>query len=179
MDIQGLWDKALKQTEIVRGRVAELSSIDTTALPYVFLAESALNEGDTVVRSGQVMIERPSLILPTARFEGFDFERELASGDDAVLNFLLVRGIRFPSMRYRHELSSREIREGELTQSVKHFRDQIARREDVHTGLVVDPEDAWQFSILILVANAAGRSAEGDLRRLLDEWQRGREGGAR
>ena len=172
MDIEQLWDKALKGTEIVRTRALELSTFETTPLPYVFLAESSVNAGDTVVRRGQVMIERPSLILPSAHFEGFEFESDLRLSEDTILNFLLVRGVKFPSMRYRHELSSLDVREGSLQQAIDHFGESLKRTEDLRTGLVVGPEEAWQFSVLILVGSLVIRSSEGDLRRLFDDWHR-------
>lgn len=178
MDLEALWDRALKQTEIVRPRVQGLATFDTTLCPYIFLAESGVNRGDTVVRRGHVAVERASLILPSARFEGFEFEQDLQLSEDAVLNFLMIRGIRFPSMRYRHELSSLDLREGALQDAITHFRDQLARSEDVATGLVMGPEDAWQFSILIYVGSMVIRSAEGDVRRLFDEWRRKQQGGA-
>ena len=172
MDLDSLWNQALKGTEIIRARMLELKTFEATPLPYIFLAESQLNAGDTVVRRGQVMVERPALILPTAHLEGFEFSKEGGAGDDAVLNFLLVRGIRFPSLRYQHELSSLDVREGSLRDAITHFTDLLAKAEDVQTGLVMGPEDAWQFSILILVGSLISRSAEGDLRRLLEQWRR-------
>jgi hypothetical protein len=42
----------------------------------------------------------------------------------------------------------------------------------VKTGLVIGLEDAWQFSILLLVGMLVIRSAEGDLRRFLDDWRK-------
>ena len=172
MDIQQLWDKALKDTEIVRTRALDLPTYEATALPYIFLAESGLNAGDTVVRKGQVVIERPALILPTAQFQGFEVDQDMQISDDAVLNFLLVRGIRFPSLRYRHEHSSLDLREGSLKDAITHFTDTLRRSENIATGLVIGPEEAWQFSILILVGSLIARSSEGDLRRLLEDWKR-------
>ena len=176
MNLEESWQKALKQTEIIRGRATELATFDTTILPYIFLAESAFHVGDTVVRKGQVLVERPSLILPSPQFLGFALEQEAHVSDDALLNYLLVRGIKFPSLRYRHELSSLDVREASLQSSIDHFHDQRMRAEDVQTGLVVGPEDAWQLSVLILVGSLVIRSAEGDLRRILEEWQKRQQG---
>lgn len=172
MDLEALWDKALRHTEILRSLAHDLATFETTTLPYIFLAESAVNAGDTVVRKGQVLVERPSLILPSAQLEGFGFQSEWSLSEDAVLNFLLVRGVKFPSMRYHHELSSLDLREGSLQRAITHFTDQLAKAEDVHTGLLTGPEDAWQFSVLILVGSLMIRSAEGDLRRLLEQWRK-------
>ena len=179
MNLEGLWEKALKGTEIIRARMLDLKTFEPTMLPYVFLAESQLNQGDTVVRTGQVVVERPALILPSPRLEGFEFAPDHPFGEDAVLNFLLVRGIRFPSLRYRHELSSLDLREGSLQDVVKDLQERMKRAEDIQTGMVIGPEEAWQFSVLILVGSLIIRSAEGDVRRLLDDWHKGHSGGGK
>ncbi len=102
MDLESLWDKALKGTEILRARMLDLKTFEPTLLPYVFLAESQLNQGDTVVRHGHVLIERPAIMLPNLSppFEGFEFDSALHLNADALTTFLLVRGIQFPSLGY-------------------------------------------------------------------------------
>ena len=174
MDIQALWERALKRTEILRMRLQDLATFEATAVPYVFLAESALNQGDTVVRKGQVLIEHPSIVLPTLspRFEGFEFEPEWHLGENALTTFLLMRGIQFPSLKYRHQLSSLDVVERSLKEAVQEFKTQLTMSEDITTGLVLGPEDAWQFSILILVGALVVRSAPGDLRRIFDAWKK-------
>ena len=174
MDIQELWDKARKHTEILRMRLADLSTFDATAVPYTFLAESSLNPGDTVVRKGQVLIERPAIVLPgfSPQFEGFAFDTDLHVSEDAVTTLLLVRGIQFPSLKYRHQISSLDVFEASLQKAITHFTAQLTAAEDIKTGLVIGPEDAWQFSLLLLVGAMVVRSAEGDLRRILDAWRK-------
>ncbi len=174
MDIQELWDKARKQTEIRRLRLQDLATFDATAVPYLFLAESSVNPGDTVVRKGHVLIERPSIVLPnfSPQFEGFDFESDLHVSDDAVATFLLVRGIQFPSLKYRHHVSSLDVFEDSLQKAIDHFSQQLTAAEDIKTGLIVGPEEAWQFSILLLVGALVVRSAEGDLQRILEQWRK-------
>ena len=173
MDIQELWDKARKQTEILRLQLQDLATFEATAAPYIFLAESSLNAGDTVVRTGHVLIERPSLVLPSfsPQFEGFAFDEGLHVSDETVATFLLVRGIQFPSMKYRHQVSSLDLFEGPLQKAAGHFTNHLAAAEDVRTGLVIGPEDAWQFSLLLLVGALVVRSGAGDLRRILEAWR--------
>jgi hypothetical protein len=113
-------------------------------------------------------------VLPpfSPQFEGFDFGHEWQISEQAVATFLVVRGVQFPSLRYRHQLSSLDVVEGPLAQTIGKFDDQLKRLEDVQTGLLVGPEEAWQFSVLILVGALVVRSAQGDLRRILDDWRR-------
>lgn len=174
MDLHELWDRACKRTEILRLRMQDLATFDATSVPYVFLAESSMNTGDTVVRRGQVVIERPSIVLPnfSPQFDGFELEETLHLNPSALSTFLLVRGVQFPSLKYRHVTSSLDVMERSLHDASKQWLDQLKRAEDIQTGLVIGPEDAWQFSVLLLTGALVVRSAEGDLRRIIDNWRK-------
>jgi hypothetical protein len=178
MDLEALWDHARKQTEIIRMQLRDLPTFESTVVPYVFLAESSLNVGDTVRRRGHVVIERPSIVLPqfSPQFEGFEFEPVPGLTPEMVSTFLLVRGIHFPSLRYRHQLSTLDVMETSLAEAIRRQADQLQRAEDTRTGLVIGPEEAWTFSVLLLVGALVIRSAEGDLRRLLEQWRRRQQG---
>lgn len=176
MDIMERWEKALKNTEIIRSRVHPLLTFETTKLTYIFLAESAVNTGDSVVRKGTVYIEKPSIVMPdnSPQLEGFDFNNEFDLSEDMVINFLLVRGVRFPSYKYSNKVNSLDVYEGRLKSAVDHFSDRLQKREDVHTGLILGPEDCWQFSILIFICTMVARSAGKDIQKLLDDMERKR-----
>lgn len=172
MNIQDYWEKALKHTEIVRPRVHPLSTVGATELPYIFLAESAIHVSDTVVRKGHVLVEKPSLILPSdqPQLQGFESEDRNAWDMEGLINFLFVRGVRFPSFKYNNQVQALDVYEGKLKQAVDHYLKQLQEKENVTTGLVMGPEDCWQFSVLIFTAMQAGRQAEGDFRRLWDDF---------
>ena len=173
MNIQESWEKALRKTEIVRPRVQLLHTSEATHLPYVFLAESSVNSGDTVVRKGEVIVEKPSIIMPYGLpiFDGFEFE-EGSFNPDFLTSFLLVRGITFPSFRYNNKTDSLDVHEGRLSEAVRHHLSLLARSEDVNTGLIAGPEDTWQFSVLIFICSQVARQAEGDLKSLFEDYRR-------
>ena len=176
MDMMDKWEKALKKTEIIRPRVKPLLTFATTEMPYIFLAESAVNAGDTVVRKGKVYAEKPAIILPEDLpfFEGFNFEEEFGAPESMVTNFLFVRGVRFPSYKYNNKVDSLDLLEGSLKKTEDIFRGRLQKKEDVHTGLIMGPEDVWQFSVLIYIGNMVARSADKDIRNMLDEIDRRR-----
>lgn len=176
MNIQDYWEKALKHTEIVRPRVQPLSIYSSTQLPYIFLAESAVNMGDSVVRKGEVLVEKPGILLPSdmPQLQGFESEDRNSWSVEGMINFLFVRGIRFPSFKYNNTVHHLDVYEGKLKQAVDHHLKQLQERENVSAGLIIGPEDCWQFSVLIFVAGQISRQAEGDMRRLLDDH--GRQG---
>ena len=173
MDLQDKWNKALSDTEIIRSRFAYLPTFENKSIPYIFLAASSVNLGDTVLRRGKILVNRPAIILPedTPQFEGFDFEKNYQVNTDMVRMFLLIRGISFPSLKYEHEVSSLDIYEGPLEKGKGYFRHELERTEDVETGLIAGPEDCWEFSLLIYVGLLVSRSLPSDLRRLWEKFR--------
>ncbi|MBU1146880.1 MAG: hypothetical protein KKD11_00840 [Candidatus Omnitrophica bacterium] len=174
MNIQDAWEKALEKTKIIRPRAQELQTFSDTNITYTFLAEALVNKGDTIVRKGEVVVEKPAIILPSnlPQFEGFDFEKELEIGHEMVMNFLLVRGVSFPSMKYNNKTASLNIYDGHIDKAISYHSDMLQRKEDVHSGLVVGPEDCWQFSVLIFICTQIAKSANSDIRRLLERFRR-------
>ena len=171
MDLEEKWQKALAETEIVKFRISYLSTFETTAIPYIFLAESTINLGDTVVRQGKVQVHKPTLILPEdmPQFEGFEFEKDYKVNADMVRTFLFVRGVSLPSLKYEHEVSKLDIYEGPLEKAKTYFKQELERTEDVQTGLITGPEDTWQLSLLIYVGLLISKSLPSDLRKI---WER-------
>jgi hypothetical protein len=173
MDLEEKWNKALAKTEIVRFRVAYLSTFETTTLPYIFLAESIINLGDTIVRQGKILIHRPEIILPEdmPQFKGFEFEEDYQINADMVRMFLLVRGVSFPSLKYEHEISKLDIYEGPIEKARAYFKQKLENAEDIQTALIIGPQDTWQFSLLIYVGLLVGKSAPSDLRKLWEKFK--------
>lgn len=176
MDIEKNWEKALRDTEIIRSRVQALMTLAATDVPYILLSESSISDGDTVVRKGVIHVEKPSLIIPpnNPQFRGFDLEEERDFQHNSLINFLIVRGVTIPSLRYDNKTSSLDIYEGKLSDALKHYEDLLRREEDVVTGLMIGPQDCWQFSLLIFICTQIARNADHDIRKLLDEYHKKR-----
>jgi hypothetical protein len=170
MDIEQLWDKAQGKTEVIRGRAKALATFTHTAVPYIFLAESSINEGNTVIRRGKVIVDKPMIVLPEdmPQFEGFDFSEDLDVEEDSVQTFFLMRGIRFPSLKYNNSVEKLDLEEDSLSKSVEKHKKQLEREENVSTALIVGPEDCWQFSILFYLASLVGRCTRTDIMNFLD-----------
>ena len=177
MNIQDAWEKALKTTEIIRPRVQPLQTFEATHLPYIFLSESLVNSGDTVVRKGEIRVEKPSIVLPfnMPQFEGFEFEESLQMNEDILKSFFLVRGVSFPSMKYNNKTDSLDVFEGRLPKALEHYGNQLQREENVNAGLITGGEEIWQFSILVFICDQVAKSANGDFKKLFDDYKhRGR-----
>ncbi len=171
MDIQQSWQKALRETEIIRARVKNLASDQDTHVPYVLLSASSRDKNDTLIRKGKITVKKPAILLPpqSPQFKGFEFE----GGDgfnEALLNsFLIIRGVHLPSLKYQNDRYSLDIYEDDLKKAVNVHLDQLQRKEDVHTGLIVGPEDCWQFSLIIYIFTQVSRNAQQDVQKYLDD----------
>ncbi|MFQ5585055.1 MAG: hypothetical protein ACE5GL_11520 [Calditrichia bacterium] len=121
-------------------------------------------------------MEKPSIILPPdpPQLEGFDFKDDPGHQQDMITNFFLVRGIGFPSLKYNNKTYSLDIFEGGLSKAVEKHSRELQKEENVTSGLVIGPEDCWQFSILIFVGMQILRTTEHDIKQLMN---RGRKRG--
>ncbi|MFC1479984.1 hypothetical protein ACFL5Y_00865 [Candidatus Omnitrophota bacterium] len=173
MDIEQLWEKAQEKTEIVRGRVKGLPTFESARVPYIFLAESVVNEGHTVIRRGKIIIEKPLILLPEdlPQFEGFNFKEDLDIDQGAMQMFFLMRGIRFPSLKYNNTVETLDLEEMSLAKCVGKHKKRLEIKENVKTALILGPEDCWQFSILIYMASLVGRCARNDIMNLMDRFR--------
>lgn len=173
MNLQDKWEKAVKTTEIIRPRVQPLHTYETTRVPYIFLSESPAGGSLTNVRRGEVLVERPAIVLPfnLPQFEGFEFEEKMDVSEEFLKSFFLVRGISFPSMKFNNKTGPAETYEGRLPAAINHFSSLLQKTEDVATGLVTGSGDCWQFSVLLFIGGQAVRSAETDVRRLYDDFR--------
>jgi len=175
MDLEEKWEKTVKETKILKYRLRNLLTFESTELPYISLAESVINLGDTVVRQGKIVVHRPLIVLPRqpfTQFEGFEFEESYQVSSEDIRRFLLMRGISFPSLKYRNETYNISVHEGNLEKAIGFFSNRLERKEDTHSGLIVGPENAWQLSVLIYVAAMAARSASSDIEQIIERLRR-------
>lgn len=175
MDTHEAWEEALKKTDIIRSRIMGLQTFGETHVPYILLSPSQINIGDTVVREGKVIVHKPTLILPphVPQFEGFDFDNDKDPVDeDLMINFLLVRGISLPSLKYDNTTTSLTVFEGSVDDAISFYGNKLQREENTSTGLIVGPEDLWHFSLIIFICAQIARNSTSDIRRLLDEYHR-------
>lgn len=173
MDFETAWNTALKHTEIIRSRVAALQTGRDTRVPYVFLAESSINIGDTIVRKGEVIVDKPSIILPpnNPQLKGFALEGQSAFNESSMINFLLVRGVTLPSLNYDNKTHSLNVFEGDLSSAIKFYMRELQQQENVYTGLIKGSEEYWQFSVLIFICSQVARNADVDIRKLLERYK--------
>ncbi|MBN2712939.1 MAG: hypothetical protein JXR97_11000, partial [Planctomycetes bacterium] len=98
MNIHEALQYAAQKSTIVRERKNLLYTFGSTRLPYVCLSESPKNQGDIIVRRGEVTAEPPAIAMPghELSFEGFDFDHGNEEEGEDVTHVMLARRIQIP-----------------------------------------------------------------------------------
>jgi len=174
MDVEKNWEKALKRTEIIRSRIQPLETFESTKIPYILLSEAQTSIKGVFVRKGHVCVEKPSLVLPSnyPQLQGFEFNEDMRGETNRFMDFLLIRGVRFPSMRFNHLTEGLSVYDGSLQAAIDDYLGQLQCSENTAAGLIAGPEDCWQFSVLIFAGSQMMRSADGDIHRLMEDFRR-------
>ena len=170
MNIEELWQKAVSKTEIYRARIRYLYTFNHTMLPYVYLGESSVNPGDVVIRKGKILADKPVIFLPGnfPQFEGFGIDESgFHLDNNSVATFLMMRGISFPTMKYSNETYKLDVISGPLAKAIERHKKELEKNEDVNTGLIISPEDCWQFALLIYVCGLMAKSVPQDVKNIL------------
>ena len=123
-----------------------------------------------MVRKGEVLVEKPLILLPpgSPQLDGFDFRDASRQQQEMITNFFLVRGIEFPSLKYNNKTYSLDVFEGRLSRAIDKYTQELQKEENVTSGLIIGPEDCWQFSVLIFVGMQILRSIDNDIKNLMN-----------
>lgn len=144
--------QAVRETEIIRLPRRSLATFGTTNLAYYLLTEPVYQEiagdtGETVVREGRVIAERPRIVTPhyLSRLEGF-------SGDARRYFKMLLetQGAHTPGLfyAYKNELHQTSIVSESLPLVVQKINEEINRRADSLASIIKGVDELWDVSLL-------------------------------
>ncbi len=143
---------AVRRTEILRAPKQSLHSFGTTNIYYYLVTEPVYSElvknmGETVIREGRVIAERPRIVTPyyLSRLEGFSLEarryfealmREYGSN---------IQGLFYT---YKNEPKELTIVSDNLLSVVDKLNTEIDKRGDRLAAIIKGEDELWDVSIL-------------------------------
>lgn len=172
MELDEAFKRAETDTKFVKVRKNLLYTFGGTRLPYICISQMT-GDGDFVmVRSGEVLAEKPQIALPGEMFafEGFeDFWEEFADGEPVVS---LARRISMPPSKYINKSEGAPKREtGPMSAVVDRVVNRLENDNDVRTGVITGPEEVWGLSIFLYVANQVARSAQSNVQEHMEHMR--------
>lgn len=166
--------EAVRNTKILRARKNYLFTFGNTRLPYVMVANSLINAGSSIIRTGEVVVEKPQIIISndSSAFEGFDIDRSLVDLDQ-VKFALMSRGISFPQMNYKNSTQFLEVVSDKLEVIIERQMNQFEDANDSRVGLIQCREDTWNLSLLHYVLTQVVRSSTSNMQEYLERYPLG------
>ncbi len=166
MDFEEKLRYALERSVFHRERGSDLFTFGATRLPYFFAARSALHEGETVVRRGEILTERPAIMLghPEMLLEGFGESQE----EDRSIALTVGRRFHMPALRYENRAGALELIPRDLEELVQAWLQELEGSGNTRTAVISAPEDAWPLPLLIYAGRMMQRSLPGNLRDLAE-----------
>lgn len=163
MDFQDKFEKAWRKTRILRPVERKLFTFGDTRLPYFLVAESLVNKGDTVVREGEVVVQRPIIFTPRPGhplFEGFGEKEEKAAG------LIIQRLMYIPPYKYKNESHRLYVASEPLDEVVARFNQRLDREENRQTAIIQAIADMWEVAVMRFAAERMIKSIPSNLREL-------------
>lgn len=172
MELDDAFKLAEQDTKFVKVRKNLLYTFGATRLPYVCISQLT-GDGDFVmVRSGEILADKPQIALPGEMFafEGFEeFWEEFADGEPVVS---LARRISMPPSKYINKTDGQPQREqGPMAQVVERVVNRLENDNDVRTGVITGPEEVWGLSVFLYVGSQVARSAQSNVQEHMEHMR--------
>lgn len=163
MELDEAFKMAQDDTRFIKERKNLLYTFGATRLPYICLSESPDNAEYVMVRTGEVLADKPQIALPGEifSFEGFDELMENITGDQQVVS--LARRISMPPSKYVNKAEASVREPGPLSEAIQRTVNRLENDNDVRTGVISAPDRVWPLSVLLYVGSQVARSAQSNV----------------
>ena len=162
MEMEEAFKMAQDDTRFIKVRKNLLYTFGATRLPYICLSQSLEHPESVMVRTGEVLADKPQIALPgeTFSFEGFDESRDTPDDQDSEsLAVTLARRISMPPSKYVNKSDAAMREPGSLSDAIQRVINRLENENDVRTGVIAAPEMVWGLSVLLYVGSQVARSA--------------------
>jgi hypothetical protein len=159
--------EAVEETSVIRPPKRHLSTFGATNIYYYLLTEPAYAEfdstnGETVIREGRVIAERPRVVTPfyLTRLDGF--------GSDARKYFQMLLETHGPDApgiyyAYKNEPKEMNIVSDSLTAVVEKLNVQIDSRGDPMTSIIKGKDELWDVSLMKFIYEITKHSVQDNI----------------
>lgn len=166
--------EAVRNTKILRSRKNHLFTFGNTILPYIILANSSINLGNCIIRTGEVVVEKPQILVANdlTSFEGFESEKNDKELDQ-VRFALMSRGILLPQMNYKNSTQRLNVISDKLEVAVEREMNRLEDANDSRTGVIQCNEDTWNLALLHYVLTQIARSSSSNMQEYFERYPLG------
>ena len=162
MEMEEAFKLAQEDTCFVKVRKNLLYTFGATRLPYICISRDIENAEQVMVRTGEVLADKPQIALPGEMFsfEGFEKLMEMFQDEPMVA---LARRVSMPPSKYVNKADAPDKRTGTVADVVQRVMNELENDNDVRTGVITAPEQVWPISVLLYVGSQVARSAQSNV----------------
>lgn len=163
-------ESAALNTEIVRHPRQHLATFGITNIYYYIVTEPSYQEfteatGETVIREGRVIAERPKIVTPyyLTNLEGF------SSDARRYFNMLLeMHGADTPGLfySYKNEPLNLNIVSDSVQAIIEKLNEEIDKKGDPLASIIKGQDDLWDVSLLKFIYEITSRSLRSNVSQL-------------
>ncbi len=164
------WRNAVEQSWIVRFPQQHLHTFGSTNIAYYVVTEPIYQElqestQESVVRTGRVIAERPSIVTPTyaLNLDGFSSEAY-----DYFSHVSRESGPNSPGIlyQYRKEIGGMDIVGGVPSEIAHRIAGDLDRRREDMSVVMVGVDEAWDVALLKFIYEFTSSSVAGNVKEL-------------
>ncbi|MBN2457360.1 MAG: hypothetical protein JXB29_12635 [Sedimentisphaerales bacterium] len=164
-----------KKTEIIREYQRILYTFGDMELPYVFVAEHRRFSNRTVVRRGNILFQKPHILLPRY-FSGPQFndgfEHPEAIPPEAAYIFRTM-GLPYSQVANRL-ITKQEMEYGSLKEVLGRFDREMEQQQNIETGLIKGSLEGADVSLMRYSLGLVIKSASENVNEFFDHLRRQR-----
>lgn len=163
-------DYALRHTELVRAPRQKLTTFGVSNVHYYLLTEPMDTVGETRVREGRVLAEKPRIVTAgyfVNALEGFG-EDARAQAIEMLNRFEMDPDIL--EYKYTNELGNAWVLSEKIGDVVLKLANKIDEENDAMGAVLKGPDDAWQISLMKFIFDLTRSSLQ---KNMLDLSSRG------
>jgi hypothetical protein len=163
-------EQAARHTEILRHPRQHLSTFGITNIYYYLVTEPVYTElvsevGETVIREGRVIAERPKIVTPyyLTQLEGFSFDAR-----QYFETLLKMHGADAPGLfyTYKNEPKGLNIVSENWSAVVDKLNDEIDKKGDPLASIIKGQDELWDVSLLKFIYEITSRSVQNNIAQL-------------
>jgi len=161
---------AVRNTKILRPPKQSLATFGTTNIYYYLLTEPVYKDmvedvGETVIREGRVIAQKPKVVTPyyLSQLEGFSSEARRYFDMLISKHGTNVAGLFYG---YRNEPKELNIVSDGLLAVVDRLNAEIDKRGEPLTSIIKGEDELWDVSLMQFIYEITGSSVQNNLRQM-------------
>jgi hypothetical protein len=158
--MEEFFEKAIRNTEILKMPKCKISTFGTTNIDYYILSSS---DDKTRIRDGKVISRRPEIIRPAQISELFEGFEDFAEKYGEELFEAFGKDIKILNYKFKNQPNSTTESSSTISEVYEKLKEQLGESRHNMSAIIRADEATWQISIMKFIVEITLKSAGGNI----------------